>query len=86
MYLFLDEVHNPSKAVGYESNGFIEWSIIQDFPLRGKSAHLYICRRKWLEKCMGKILTNSYDLTHLGIQITANFAAFFQRSLSRVVF
>ena len=77
MYLFLDEVHNPSKAVGYESNGFIEWSIIQDFPLRGKSVYLYIRRRKWLEKCMGKVLANSYDLTHFGTQITAEFAAFF---------
>lgn len=76
VHLFLDEVHNPPKSVGYESKGFTEQSIIQDFPLRGKPVFLHIRRRKWLEKSTGKVLTNSYDLTHLGTQITAEFAAF----------
>ena len=76
VHLFLDEVYNPPKAVGCESKGFTEQSIIQDFPLRGKPVYLHIRRRKWLDKTTGKILTNSYDLTHLGTQITAEFAAF----------
>ena len=76
VHLFLDEVHNPPKPVGYESKGFTQQSIIQDFPLRGKPVFLHIRRRKWLEKSTGKVLTNSYDLTHLGTQITAEFAAF----------
>jgi transposase len=76
VHLFLDEQHNPPKVVGYESKGFTEQSIIQDFPLRGKPVYLHIRRRKWLEKSTGKVLTNSYDLTHLGTQITAEFAAF----------
>ena len=76
VHLFLDEVHNPPKTVGYESKGFTEQSIVQDFPLRGKPVYLHIRRRKWLDKCTGKILTNSYDLTHLGTQITAEFADF----------
>lgn len=76
VHLFLDEQHNPPRAVGYESKGFTEQSIIQDFPLRGKPVFLHIRRRKWLEKSSGRVLTNSYDLTHLGTQITAEFAAF----------
>ena len=76
VHLFLDEQHIPPKAAGYESKGFTEQSIIQDFPLRGKPVYLHIRRRKWLEKSSGKVLTNSYDLTHLGTQITAEFAAF----------
>ena len=76
VHLFLDEQRIPPKSVGYESKGFTEQSIIQDFPLRGKPVFLHIRRRKWLEKSTGKVLTNSYDLTHLGTQITAEFAAF----------
>lgn len=76
VHLFLDEQHIPPKRVGYESKGFTEQSIIQDFPLRGKPVFLHIRRRKWLEKSTGKVLTNSYDLTHLGTQITAEFADF----------
>ena len=76
VHLFLDEISNPPKPVGYESKGFTQQGIIQDFPLRGKPVFLHIRRRKWLEKSTGKVLTNSYDLTHLGTQITAEFAAF----------
>lgn len=70
-HLFLDEVSNPPYGVGYESKGFTEQSFIQDFPLRAKPVYLHICRRKWLEKSVGIVLTNSYDLTYLGTQITA---------------
>jgi len=48
VHLFLDERHMPPKAVGYESKGFTEQSIIQDFPLRGKPVYLHIRRQKWL--------------------------------------
>ena len=74
--LFLDEKHNPPQSTGYESKGFTERSVIQDFPLRGKPIFLHIRRRKWLEKSTGKVLSNNYDLTHLGTQITAEFADF----------
>lgn len=76
VHLFLEEQYMPPQAVGYESKGFTEHSVIQDFPLRGKPVYLHVRRRKWLEKSSGKVLTNSYDLTHLGTQITAEFAAF----------
>ena len=76
VHLFLDERSIPPKTEGYESKGFTEQSIIQDFPLRGRPVYLHIRRRKWLEKHTGKVITNSYDVTHLGTQITAEFAAF----------
>jgi transposase len=76
VHLFLDEKHNPPESDGYESKGFTEQSVIQDFPLRGKPVFLHIRRRKWLEKNTGKVITNSYDLTHLGTLITAEFADF----------
>ncbi len=55
VHLFLDERHIPPKTAGYESKGFTEQSIIQDFPLRGKPVYLHIRRRKWLEKDTGKV-------------------------------
>ena len=30
--LFLDEISNPPRRVGYESKGYTEQSTIQDFP------------------------------------------------------
>ena len=50
VHLFLEEQYMPPQAVGYESKGFTEHSVIQDFPLRGKPVYLHVRRRKWLEK------------------------------------
>ncbi len=76
VHLLLDERHIPPKTAGYESKGFTGQSLIQNFPLRGKPVYLHIRRRKWLEKDTGRVITNSCDVTHLGTQITAEFAAF----------
>lgn len=74
--LFLDEKLVSPSSKGYVSKGFTEPSVIQDFPLRGKSVFLHIRRRKWQHMESSKVVTSSYDLTHLGTQITTEFAAF----------
>lgn len=76
IHLFLDEKLVPPCAVGYRSKGFTEQSVIQDFPLRGKAIFLHIRRRKWLNNNTQEVVTNKYDLTHLGTQITPEFADF----------
>lgn len=76
--LFLEE--KPTRPVNstykYISKGFRDEVIIQDFPLRGNPVFLHIKRRKWLEDSTGKIISNSFDLSHLGTQISSEFAAF----------
>ena len=74
--LFLDEKFVPPAINGYSSKGFTEQSVIQDFPLRGKAVFLHIRRRKWLNNSTQEVITNKYDLTHLGTQITTEFADF----------
>ena len=76
--IYLDE--KPiSPAEGSISKGFREARTIKDFPLRGKSVNLHIRRRKW-QLPDGQIYSKTYDLTHLGTQITKEFAAFLKEA------
>lgn len=76
IHLFLDEKKVQPPKANYTSKGFTEQKVIQDFPLRGKPVFLHIRRRKWTNNETGEVITNTFDLTHLGTQITNEFAAF----------
>lgn len=76
IHLFLDEKPMPPQGVHYNSAGFTEQRVINDFPLRGKTVLLHIRRRKWLDVNSGEIITSQYNLTQLGTQITKEFAYF----------
>jgi hypothetical protein len=76
IHLFLDEKPIPPLNGRYYSKGFTEQSVINDFPIRGKSVLLHVRRRKWLNLHTGEVVTSSYVLTHLGTQITKEFADF----------
>ncbi len=82
-HLFLDELAIPPAEIGYYSKGFTEQSVVQDFPLRGKPVYLHIRRRKWLNIDTQEIVTSRFDLTHLGTQISQEFADFLKRGLSK---
>ncbi len=60
----------------YHSKGFTEEKVIQDYPIRGRASYLHVKRRKWLELESGKVITNTFDLTHAGTQLTHEFVAF----------
>ena len=42
-----NEGHNRYSAIAYESKGFMESKLIQDFPIRGKGVYLRIKKRRW---------------------------------------
>lgn len=49
-YIYLDEKNILPKGYDsnkFESKGFYERTIIQDFPIRGKAVYLGIRRRRW---------------------------------------
>lgn len=49
-YIYLDEKNILPKCYDsnkFESKGFYERTIIQDFPIRGKAVYLGIRRRRW---------------------------------------
>jgi len=78
MHLYLiEEPHKPTSSdFPYHSKGFKEEKIIQYYPIRGKAAYLHVKRRKWLELESGNVITNTFDLTHAGTQLTHGFVAF----------
>lgn len=79
-HIFLDErAVPPSDGGSYNSKGFTEQSVIQDFPLRGKAVYLHIRRRKWFNLKTKEVITSSFDLTQLGTQLSEEFAAFLKR-------
>ena len=65
-----------NKSQKLHSKGFYEQSIVQDFPIRGKSVYLYIKRRKWTDLDSGKTIKRDWILVAKGTRMTSEFASF----------
>ncbi len=66
-----------SKAVEYESKGFLPPKRIQDFPMRGKAVYLYIKRRRWRNKTnKNKVVSNDYSFIAKGVKLTQELSDF----------
>lgn len=59
-----------------ESKGFHEQIKVEDFPIRGKKAYLYIKRRRWEVKSNGHIISRDWRIVQSGTRMTREFAAF----------
>ena len=59
-----------------ESKGFHDQVKVEDFPIRGKKAYLYIKRRRWQVKENGHIISRDWRLVQSGTRMTREFAAF----------
>ncbi|MFN6945529.1 MAG: transposase [Cytophagaceae bacterium] len=61
----------------YESKGFYETKIVQDFPIRGKAVYLEIKRRRWRHKVRKEeIISNDYSYIAEGSKITKELSDF----------
>lgn len=58
------------------SNGFTDYTTLQDFPIKGKGVYLHLRRRKWLDKKTGEIITRNWEFAFKGTRLTASFASF----------
>ena len=58
------------------SKGFFEEIKIQDFPIRGKAAFLYVKRRRWLNETTGETVYRNWEMVAKGTRLTKDFAAF----------
>lgn len=58
------------------SKGFYDEIKVQDFPIRGKAAFLYLKRRRWTNETTGKIVYRNWELVATGTRLTNDFAAF----------
>jgi hypothetical protein len=77
--IYLEELNViPAEFAGQKltSKGFFEEIKVQDFPIRGKSAFLFIKRRRWLNETNGETVYRNWELVAKGTRLTKDFAAF----------
>jgi len=60
----------------YESKGFMESKLIQDFPLRGKPVFLRIKKRRWRHKVIGAIIKRDFSFIAEGAKFTRELSDF----------
>jgi hypothetical protein len=61
-YLFLEEKNCLPEGYDktqYQSKGFYEEKVIQDFPIRGRAVYLVVKRRRWRLKSNPKVIIKS---------------------------
>ena len=78
--IYLDEKNElPSgySTSEYESKGFCERTLIQDFPIRGKAVYLGIRRRRWRHKIdKAKEIRGDYSFITEGSKLTIELSDF----------
>lgn len=79
-YIYLDEKNILPKGYDsnkFESKGFYERTIIQDFPIRGKAVYLGIRRRRWRSiKDKSVTVKSDYSFIAEGSKITVELSDF----------
>ena len=79
-YIYLDEKNILPKGYDsnkFESKGFYERTIIQDFPIRGKAVYLGIRRRRWRNiKDKSVTVKSDYSFIAEGSKITVELSDF----------
>lgn len=71
-----NEIPNGYPALEYESKGFMESKLIQDFPLRGKAVYLRIKKRRWRHKLKGEIIKRDFSFIADGSKFTQELSDF----------
>jgi transposase len=69
-------IPNGYSAEDYESKGFMESKLIQDFPLRGKAVYLRIKKRRWRHKETGRIIKRDFSFIADGSKFTSELSDF----------
>lgn len=71
------ELPHPEQ---YESKGFYEARLVQDFPLRGKAAYLEIHRRRWCHKQNKTYIHRDFTLIAEGTKFTKELSTFLKQT------
>jgi hypothetical protein len=79
-FIYLDEKNILPKDYNineFESKGFHEQALIQDFPIRGKAVYLGIRRRRWRNKTDKSIeIKSDYSFIAEGSKLTVELSDF----------
>ena len=54
----------------------LPYSIVQDFPIKGKAVYLHLRRRKWLYQDTGEIISQQFNIAYDGTRLTKEFVSF----------
>ena len=71
-----NEVPNGYPSIEYESKGFVESNLIQDFPLGGKGVFLRVKKRRWRHKETKKIIKRDFSFMADGSKFTQELSDF----------
>ena len=71
-----NELPNGYAAAEYESKGFMESKLIQDFPLRGRAVYLRIKKRRWRHKTTGEAVKGNFSFMADGSKFTRELSDF----------
>jgi hypothetical protein len=71
-----NEIPKGYHASEYESKGFTESKLIQDFPLRGRGVYLRIRKRRWRDKKTGAIIKRDFSFIADGSKFTKELSDF----------
>lgn len=68
------------SSIDYESKGFTESKLIQDFPLRGKAVYLRIKKRRWRHKQTQAIIKRDFSFIADGSKFTQELSDFLKEA------
>lgn len=71
-----NELPQGYSSIEYESKGFVESNLIQDFPLRGRAVFLRIKKRRWRHKQTGEIIKRDFSFIADGSKFTKELSDF----------
>lgn len=71
-----NELPKGHSSLDYESKGFMESKLIQDFPLRGKAVFLRIKKRRWRHKQTGAVIKRDFSFIADGSKFTRELSDF----------
>lgn len=71
-----NELPSGYSSFEYESKGFMESKLIQDFPLRGRAVYLRIKKRRWRHKNTNAIIKRDFSFMADGSKFTKELSDF----------
>lgn len=71
-----NDIPNGYPASEYESKGFMESKLIQDFPLRGRAVYLRVKKRRWRHKTSQATLKRDFSFIADGSKFTQELSDF----------
>lgn len=66
-----------TENLGLQGNGFSEYTIYQDYPIRNRKVMLHVRRRRYKDADGHNIILNNYPMKADGTEISVEFGLFF---------